>query len=132
MRPVEGNAGALSSSQRLDEFPPALRLPLLQDPLRPRRIVEREDRCLLEEPRRAQARGMIRVSFDLGRSSLVALDQKTRGVTPQSHRRRIVLGHARSDLRRVGNNPSAWGTLAAGRTGHHNARTEEFQEIAST
>ena len=78
--------------------------PDLADPgerLRAVRIVEAEHARLREDVGRAEAAGMLRIAFDLGRPSFVAFDEKTGGDAAKRHCGRKEKWLARDDLFRL-------------------------------
>src|SRR5712664_1609671 len=67
--------------------------------LRAIRIVQIQNGSLRESIRRAQARRVVRIAFDLGRAAFVAFHEKPDGVRPERHHRGIKLRLAKNQAR---------------------------------
>ncbi len=96
---------------------PGLDFPELGDRLRAIRIVKIQDRSLREHVRRAKARRVIGIAFDLRRSPFVAFHKQTNRIRAKRHRRGIELRLAESQsvgLLDVRHDVLFWSPAAAG------------------
>ncbi len=122
------------SRDRGEKVPPTVDVPVHQYGLGAIRIVQRQDAGLHENIRRAEARRMIRIPFDLGGTAQVTLDQQARGNARRGHRGRVEQGLAGNDLLGlpyVGNDGFP-GLLGAGRSaGQRHGRAHQHQEPAA-
>ena len=78
--------------QRALEGRPVADLAADPDRLRAIRIVKRKDLRLREDVRRAEARGMAGIAFDLDRPALERRDERAPAITGERERRRVMLG----------------------------------------
>ena len=101
----EREAGATIRGMRLCQFTPGrheigpgLRLALQPDGLRPVGIVKAEHGCLDARARGSECGRVRGVSLDLGRPTLVALDDHTIRAAAERHRRGVVTGNTGDDV----------------------------------
>src|SRR5688572_20748559 len=88
----------------------------------------------MKQVRSAKACWMLRIAFNLGWPSLVALDQQPNGRTAKRHRRGIEQGPPKHDLLRlphVGQNVLARLARASCQTGKPECGSHHAQEIAA-
>src|SRR4051812_16615190 len=88
----------------------------------PTRIIQVQQQRLLERGTRSEARRVLGIAFDLGRSAFVALDQQTDAIAVDRGSCRVVqwaAGHDLAGLHAIGNNllcrsPRTTGKCTAG------------------
>ena len=121
------------TADRLNETAPGADLAPIHHGLRPVGVVHRQDRALTEQVRRADARGVIGVAFELGRTPHVAFGQQARADAAERHRRGKEQRLARDDVFRltnVGDDELVGLSRAGGGAGQRDRGAHQLQESA--
>jgi hypothetical protein len=131
---LERDLGVEVRLERRLERAPGARALELEDRLRAVGIVERQDRGLGDRVGRAEARGVLRVAFDLRRPPHVALGEHRLEIAEHRHRRGEEQRPAGEDLLRlldVGDDLLERLLGAGGEAGERQRGARELQEVAA-